>query len=105
MDFINRNNVFALEGDLVEIGTFLRDSAYKLSKYIEKRASNKKLYVVDIFNPGFDVTRNLFGLRIADIYFKYLKTLEQEAIFKGITKSCKNIAFLKDDSKKIIIPS
>jgi hypothetical protein len=105
LDFISRNNVLAQEGDLVEIGTFLRDSAYKLSKYIEKRASNKKLCVVDIFNPGFDVNRSLFGHRIADIYFKYLKTLDQEAIFKGITKSCKNIAFLKGNSKRIIIPS
>ena len=46
--FIRTNKILSLEGDLVEIGTFLGGGAYVLSKFLEKAKSSKKLYVIDI---------------------------------------------------------
>ncbi|HIE43262.1 MAG TPA: hypothetical protein EYP78_00500 [Candidatus Omnitrophica bacterium] len=56
--FIKKKDILSVEGDLVEIGAFLGGGTYKLSKFLEKQRSSKRLYVIDIFDPTFDWTED-----------------------------------------------
>lgn len=105
LDLIRDLRLYELEGDLLEIGTFLGGGAYKLSKYLERVAPMKKLYVVDIFDPSFDWTENTEGKSMAEIYLSHLRGLSQEEIFKKIIKGCSNIVIIKSDSKQAHIPA
>jgi hypothetical protein len=108
LDFIKQHQLLELEGDVVEIGTFLGGGAYKLAKFLEKNETSKKLFVVDIFNPNFDWTTNEHGNSMAEIYIDLLKKFRgktQWEVFCEVTKKCKNIHNIKGDSKKIEIPS
>lgn len=108
VEFIQSNNVLSADGDFVEIGTFLGGGAYKLSKFLQNSKSSKQLYVLDIFDPGFDATTNLGGNSMASLYSNVLKSYRgktQWQIFSEVTRDCKNIIVIKADSKKTQIPS
>jgi len=106
--FMRRNGVLKLRGDLLEIGTFLGGGARKLAGYVQRKAPDKKLYVLDIFDPEFDLTLNLGGSRMADIYREALTRdypgQTQREIFDRVTEGCANIAVLQGDSKTVLIP-
>ncbi len=108
IEFIKSSNILSVEGDLVEIGTFLGGGAYKLSKFLEYKQSQKKLYVIDVFDPTFDWTMNTSGDRMETLYQNALKRYEGKSqwdVFSEVTKDCSNIIVLKDDSKKVNVPS
>jgi predicted O-methyltransferase YrrM len=105
--FIIRTNVLEIEGDFVEIGTFLGGGAYKLAKFLEENESLKKLYVIDVFDPTFDLTKNTDGNTMATLYQSALKNYPgktQEEIFFEVTKNCTNIVVLKSNSKNVHLP-
>lgn len=104
IEFIDKNRIYKLGGDLLEIGTFLGGGAYKLSKYISQKAPDKKLYVVDIFDPDFDSTACITGEKMHEIYLRSLRGRNQEEVFKKVTRSCTNIVVIKGDSKKVELP-
>lgn len=108
LDFVKQHQLLHVEGDVVEIGTFLGGGAFKLAKFLEKNNSKKKLFVIDIFNPNFDWTVNANGKTMANLYLNLLKRFQgksQWEVFSEVTNNCMNIHCLKDDSKKIEIPS
>jgi len=108
LDFIKQHELLKVDGDFVEIGTFLGGGAYKLAKFLEKNYSLKKLYVIDIFDYDSDWSINTAGMAMADIYRDLLKKFRGKSqwdIFSDITKDCHNICCLVGDSKKIEIPS
>lgn len=90
---------------MLEIGTFLGGGAYKLSKYLERMAPKKTLYVVDIFDPFFDWTKNTQGKSMAEIYLSHLKDRSQEEVFRSVTRGCSNVIVIKGDSKQVDIPA
>lgn len=104
IDFIHSNRIYELEGDLLEIGTFLGGGAYKLSNYISRVAPNKKLWIIDIFDPLFDRTENTAGRKMAEIYLSLLNGRSQYEVFKEVTKSCQNIVVIVGDSKQVELP-
>jgi hypothetical protein len=106
--FLEKNNILTIPGDMVEIGTFLGGGALKISKYLEKNNSSKKLFVIDVFDPDFDWTKNINGSSMATIYHDVLSRYNgktQFEVFSEITKNCHNIQVIKADSKKAIIPA
>lgn len=106
--FILAHNILYVEGDFVEIGTFLGGGAYKLSKFLEKKKSLKRLFIIDVFDPGFDRTVNVDGNPIAPLYLKALAVYggkSQLEVFSEVTRTCTNIVPLKGDSKKMQIPA
>lgn len=108
LKFIELNDIQSVEGDFVEIGTFLGGGAYKLSKYLKKVDSSKRLIVIDIFDPNFDLTTNDKGRQMKSFYFDGLKKFggrSQHEIFCKVTEHCDNIVVLASDSKKVVIPS
>ena len=54
IEFIIDKNILSLEGDFVEIGTFLGGGALKLSQFLKKHSAVKSLYVIDVFDLDFD---------------------------------------------------
>jgi predicted O-methyltransferase YrrM len=106
--FIKTNGIMSVDGDAVEIGTFLGGGAYKLAKFLESRSSHKKLFVIDVFDPTFDWTTNTSGNAMNTLYASALKKYKgksQREIFQEETKECQNITVLAGDSKKSVIPT
>lgn len=108
IQFIESNCILSVPGDIVEIGTFLGGGAYKIAKFLEKKGSSKRLFVVDIFDPTFDCTVNSFNKDMKSLYLRALekyKGKSQYAVFSEVTQGCKNIVVLAGDSKKLTVPS
>jgi hypothetical protein len=104
LDAVMRKRVLELDGDFVEIGVFLGGGTYKLSKLLEKRSSDKKLYAVDIFSPDFDKTVCSEGKRMDELYHAALKGRDQREIYNNITKGCANVITLGVDSLGLKLP-
>lgn len=104
LDLIIQQRIYQLEGDFVEIGVFLGGGTYKLSKLLERLGVNKKVYAIDIFNPEFDITINIQGNAMSEIYKRALNAKNQYDIYREIIKNCPNIHTIVGDSKKIFLP-
>lgn len=107
IDFIKARRVLERPGDAVEIGAFLGGGTLKLSRYLEKRFPGKQLFVIDIFEPGFDGTRTEEGRPMTEIYSLALGRHDnrtQWEIFSEVTGGCRNITVLKGDSKAAVLP-
>lgn len=105
IDEILRHKLIDLEGDFVEIGAFVGGGTYKLSKTLLKYRSQKRIFVIDIFNISADTTKNTLGKAMSDIYASILKGRDQWEVFCKVTKNLPNIVVLKGDSKKVTIPT
>lgn len=107
IDFMKNNRVLERPGDVVEIGAFLGGGTLKLSRYLERKFSGKRLFVIDIFEPGFDNTRTEEGRSMTEIYSMALGRHEnrtQWEIFSEVTCGCGNISVLKGDSREAVLP-
>lgn len=66
---------------------------------------SKSVWVIDVFDPSFDLTRNLAGNRMADLYRSMLCGRTQEEIFRQVTAPWSgSIHVLKVDSMKASLP-
>src|SRR4051812_22463070 len=52
----DRSGLANVPGDVVEVGVLLGGGTYKLCRYFERRAPEKRVFAVDVFDPTFDVT-------------------------------------------------
>lgn len=100
--WLRKNRIHKLDGNVVEIGSFLGGGTAKLAKFFGKYG--KKIYAVDIFDVSFDQTSNIDGLNMCSLYHKMLKGRNQEDVFKEVTQKYGNIVVIKGDSKKITLP-
>ncbi len=97
--FMRREGVDRMQGDFLEIGCFLGGGTAKLARLAQ--ATGKLVWVIDVFDPGFDHTANTNGDRMADLYHGYLQSSSQEAIFRAVTKPWADcIRVIKEDSRK-----
>lgn len=101
LNIIEKHCVFKLDGDIVEIGSFLGGGTAKLAKFFLKY--DKKIYTIDVFDPSFDSAMNLNGHSMASLYKRHLKGKNQWELFTKITKKYPNIVVVKGDSRKINI--
>ena len=77
--------------------------AVKLAKLA--RACGKRVWVIDIFDPGFDLTENSAGTPMASVYHAYLGRGSQERVFRLVTKPvAETLRVLKQDSRTVILP-
>ena len=60
-----------MDGDLVEIGAYMGGGTAKLAKYARKHG--KRVYAIDIFEPGKDTTETDDGVKMCDIYEAFLE--------------------------------
>jgi len=61
VDFMTDQALHNLRGDIIEIGAFMGGGTVKLAAYAHRYG--KKVFVVDIFDPGSDQTRDTGGTR------------------------------------------
>ena len=102
LDWIKQNQIHTLDGDVVEIGSFLGGGTAKLARLFGRYS--KKVYAVDIFDPSFDQTENLDGNSMSSLYSKVLRGRNQEDVFREVTAKYSNIVVIKEDSKEIALP-
>ena len=103
VNFIRREGVDRMEGDFLEIGCFLGGGTAKLARLAQ--ATGKLVWVIDVFDPGFDHTANTNGDRMADLYHGYLQSSSQEEIFRAITRPwADRIRVIKEDSRNASLP-
>jgi SAM-dependent methyltransferase len=100
---IRREGLDRMEGDFLEIGCFLGGGTAKLASLAE--VSGKRVWVIDVFNPDFDHTRNESGDSMAALYHGILNSSSQEEIFREVTKPwAARIQVIKEDSMKAHLP-
>jgi hypothetical protein len=107
---IQRHGIAQVPGDVVEIGVLLGGGTYKLCKYFERTAPEKRVFAVDIFDPTFDTTACLDGETMAQLYQDALGDEAvggrgQREIFDHITRDCRNLEVLAEDSAKVVLPT
>ena len=66
VNFLRVEGVDRMEGDFLEIGCFLGGGTAKLARLAQH--TKKLVWVIDVFDPGFDHTANTNGDRMADLY-------------------------------------
>jgi hypothetical protein len=99
IDFIEKHNLYRLEGHILEIGSFLGGGTVKLAASSMKHG--RTVYTVDIFEPDFDVTVNTEGYSMKDIYNFILQGKKQKHIFYKIIEGFSNIKVIHKDSKDL----
>lgn len=95
-------------GDFVEIGAFLGGGSMKLATFGKSLSPQRKLFVVDVFDPNFDWTCTNSGRAMAELYAGFMKgfgSLSQMEVFKKVTAGVDNIECLVGDSKNLVVPS
>jgi len=103
VDLIRRERLDLLPGDFLEIGCFLGGGTAKLAKVAA--AAGKRVWVIDLFDPTFDLTKNLAGDRMADLYDRFLAGRTQEEVFRQVTAPWSHaIRVIKEDSMKVQLP-
>ena len=92
-----------LTGDIVEIGAFMGGGTVKLAQFAQK--CGKKVYAIDVFDPGCDETEDVSGSRMCDIYEAFLEGRSQLEVYREATKDFDNIMTIDMDSKEVEFPA
>jgi hypothetical protein len=99
LDFIEAHSLHRLEGDLIEIGSFMGGGTVKLARYA--RRHGKRVFAIDIFNPAIDDTATTDGTRMSDIYLAFLEGRPQLEVYEEVVRSLDNVVTIKQDSKEV----
>ncbi len=102
LDFIETRSLHRLEGDLIEIGSFMGGGTVKLARYA--RQHDKRVFAVDIFNPTADGTATPDGTIMRDIYLAFLEGRSQLEVYKEAVRGLDNVVTIKQDSKTVSFP-
>lgn len=105
IDFINEREAFKLDGHIVEIGVLFGGGTAKLAKFA--KAHKKNVYAIDVFDPHFDGSQNLEGVKMSTQYrirrllVGGFKNKSQFEVFKETTRGFDNVIVMKEDSKNV----
>ena len=102
LDFIEERSLHRLEGDLVEIGSFMGGGTAKLARYARKHG--KRVFAIDIFDPTADTTATPDGTVMSDIYMAFLEGRSQFEVYEEAIRGLDNIVTIRQDSKKVSFP-
>ncbi len=107
LDVIERERLYLLEGDVLEIGVLLGGGTAKLCGLMKRRAPSKRVIAVDIFDPAFDTTQSPIGYDMAAIYASQISRVgsDQRAVFDQITAGEPNLVVVEGDSAEVEIPA
>ena len=103
LDFIEERSLHRLEGDLIEIGSFMGGGTVKLARYARKHG--KRVFAVDIFNPTADSTATPDGTIMRDIYLAFLEGRPQLEVYDEAVRGLDNVVTIKQDSKEVSFPA
>lgn len=104
LNTLKREKTLSLAGDVVEIGAFLGGGTYKLCRFLQKHAPGKRVYVIDVFDAGFDETVCTDGISMATLYRRALQGRDQYEVYQDVTSGCSNLTTVKADSMHLELP-
>jgi hypothetical protein len=102
---IERNGLARVEGDVLEIGSFLGGGTAKLCGWLARHSPDKRVITVDVFDPSFDPTTTLQGWPMGELYAKALEGRQQRDVFDEVTAGCSNLVAVAGDSTTVEIPA
>ena len=102
IDFIEQRGLHKLEGDIIEIGAYMGRGTAKLAGFA--RRHSKKVYAIDVFDPGLDKTMSKSGIKAGDVYEAFLQGRSMLEAYQKSTRGFDNIVTIREDSKKISFP-
>jgi hypothetical protein len=100
--FMEEKRLYALEGDIIEIGAYMGGGTAKLAAFAKRHG--KKVYAVDTFDPGLDETRGRGGVRASDVYQAFLSGRSMLETYREATRGLDNVVTIQQDSKKVVFP-
>ena len=100
-----RYGVVRVPGDVVEIGALFGGGTYKLCKYFQRHAPDKRVFTIDPFLPTTDRTVNAAGNAMSELYLEILGDRDQRAVFDETTAPCVNLTVLAADSAAVELPT
>jgi hypothetical protein len=103
IDYMEANKIYELKGDFLEVGAFVGGGSVKLARYANRH--NKRLIVIDVFDPNFDSTENVHGQSMSSLYRQLLGRKNQREIFDKNTRFERNIVVYSEDSKRVKLPA
>ena len=103
IDFIKKRALHQLEGDIIEIGAYMGRGTAKLARFA--RRYGKKVYAIDVFDPGLDKTLSVSGIKAGDVYEAFLQGRSMLAAYQESTRAFDNIVTIREDSRKVSFPA
>ncbi len=102
IDFMTQRALYKLEGDIIEIGAYMGRGTAKLAKFAQRY--RKKVYAIDVFDPGLDKTVSRNGIKAADVYEAFLQGRSMLEAYQESTQGFDNIMTIRKDSRKVSFP-
>jgi SAM-dependent methyltransferase len=102
IDFIEQRALYELQGDIIEIGAYMGRGTAKLAKFAQ--TYGKKVYAIDIFDPGLDKTLSKSGIKAGDVYEAFLQGRSMLEVYQESTQGFDNIVTITEDSRKVSFP-
>lgn len=103
INYIEANKIYELKGDFLEVGAFMGGGSSKLARFADKH--NKRLIVVDLFDPNSDDTENNRGQSMSFLYRRILGQKDLRKTFDRNTQLERNIVVYSVDSKRVKLPA
>ena len=100
--FVEEKALQKLDGDIVEIGTYMGGGTAKLAKFAKKYG--KKVYAIDIFDPGLDKTTGKGGVTAGEVYEAFLYGRSMLEVYEETIRGFDNIITIKSNSKEVTFP-
>ena len=102
VDFMKQRTLCKLGGDIVEIGAYMGRGTARLANFAH--TYGKKVYAIDVFDPGLDKTLSKSGIKAADVYEAFLKGRSMLAAYRASTRGLDNVVTIREDSRKVSFP-
>ncbi|WP_243358478.1 class I SAM-dependent methyltransferase [Fundidesulfovibrio terrae] len=108
INFCHWRKIYQVPGDFVEIGALFGTGTRQLSHYLSRECREKRLFVIDVFDPDFDVTETSGGLNMKALYNEWLAATgapSQWLLYLCNVHGLSNVHTLRGDSKKVVLPT
>jgi predicted O-methyltransferase YrrM len=102
IDFVKRRALYRLEGDIIEIGSYMGRGTARLAGFA--RRYGKKVYAIEIFDPSLDKTVSRSGIKAADVYKAFLGGRSMLEAYQESTRGLDNIVTIRKDSGTVTFP-
>lgn len=102
IEFMEKHRLFAIDGDIVEIGAFMGGGTVKLAAWAGKHG--KQVYVIDVFDPQTDDTMSPTGVSAREVYEAFLQGQSMFDVYRAATRRFDNITTLRKDSRTVRFP-
>ena len=100
--FIEDRALQHLDGDIIEIGAYMGGGTVKLARFAKKY--HKKVFAVDTFDPGVDLTVGRGGVTAGDVYQAFLEGPSMFEVYDKTTAGFDNIVTIRKDSRYLAFP-